>query len=72
MLESDYKPIIEAYLSNHSTVDSFITDFMHQWKVDRDGGSRYNGARNYYKLQNAVYQHNLLVPQKTSVLRGAE
>ena len=36
MLEADYKPIIEAYLARRSTVEGFITDFMYQWKVDRD------------------------------------
>jgi len=36
MLKADHKPIIEAYLAHHSTVEGFITDFMYQWKVDRD------------------------------------
>jgi hypothetical protein len=38
MSESNYKAIIDDYLSNLTSVDEFINAYFHLWKTERDNG----------------------------------
>ncbi|MBK7434193.1 MAG: hypothetical protein IPI66_10040 [Chitinophagaceae bacterium] len=42
MPESNYKDIIDGFLSKRLSVDKFIDVFMIQWKADRDNKIEYD------------------------------
>lgn len=43
MTEDKYKRIFDDYLSNKSDVNSFIDNFMNQWRADRDNSVNNDG-----------------------------